>query len=113
MTAFPDEAQIGRLIERYRAIEQASRDMLAAALDGDWDRVAEVQARCEALIDEVRGAAPRVALSREAQRAKLRIMTEIVRNEARIRRLAYPWTARYEHLVFSRRTRGPMGERTR
>lgn len=99
MTA-PAEAEISRLIGFYLSIERASRDMLAAALEGDWDRVASTQTQVDALIDQVRTLNARVALSREEQRIKLRIVRQIVQNEAKLRRLSSPWSDRYEQLVF-------------
>lgn len=111
MTSTRAEAEIGRLIGFYLSIEQASRDMLSAALDSDWDRVGSIQEHCAVLIDQVRRLNARVVLSRHEQRAKMRIVRQIVHNEAQIRRLAYPWTERYEHLVFARGLRPPSGER--
>jgi hypothetical protein len=107
------EAEISRLIGFYLSIEQASRDMLSAALDSDWDRVGEIQVHCGVLIDQVRRLNGRVVLSRHEQRAKLRIIRQIVQNEAQIRRLAYPWTERYEHLVFGAGRRAAPGELAR
>jgi flagellar protein FliT len=94
------EAEINRLIGFYLSIEQASRDMLAAARDSDWHRVGAIHEQCGALIDQVRRLNGRIVLPRDEQRAKLRIIRQIVRNEAQIRRLACPWNERYEHLVF-------------
>lgn len=89
-----------RLLDAYAAIEQASRDMLDAAQRHDWDRFAAVHADCSALIDEVRRLGGAAGLQRDAQRARLRIMRRIVQNEALIRRLSFPWTDRYEQLLF-------------
>lgn len=111
MTASRAEAEISRLIGFYLSIEQASRDMLSAALDSDWDRVGSIQEHCTVLIDEVRRLDGRVVLSRNEQRAKMRIVRQIVQNEAQIRRLAYPWTERYEHLVFAQGLQPPTVER--
>jgi flagellar protein FliT len=99
MTAATREAEVGRLIGSYLSIERASRDMLAAAVVDDWDRVAGIQQRCDELIDQVRGLAVRVALPAAERRAKMRIIRQIVRNEAQIRRLAQPWTARHERML--------------
>lgn len=112
MTHSKAEAEIARLIGFYLSIEQASRDMLAAALDSDWDRVGSIQDHCSTLIDQVLRLNGRVVLTRGEQRAKMRIVRQIVQNEAQIRRLAYPWTERYEHLVFARGGRAGAGERT-
>jgi flagellar protein FliT len=103
MTVVRAEADVDRLLGLYMTVERASRDMLGAALESDWDRVASIQERCGALIDEIRGMNARIVLSRDEQRAKLRIVRQIVQHEAQVRRLAYPWTERYEHLVFDPR----------
>ena len=100
MTGTRAEAEISRLIGFYISIEQASRDMLAAARESDWSRVGSIQEHCSLLIDQVRRLNGKVVLSRNEQRAKLRIIRQIVQNEAQIRRLAHPWTDRYDHLVF-------------
>lgn len=106
------EAEITRLIGFYLSIEQASRDMLSAARESDWGRVGEIQEHCGMLIDQVRRLNGKVVLSRDEQRAKLRIIRQIVQNEAQIRRLSYPWTDRYEHLMFAGPGRSPPSGRT-
>ena len=102
MTAVRAEAEIDRLIGFYLSIERASRDMLAAAQDSDWERVGAIQELCGVLIDQVRRLHGRVALNRHERRAKLKIVRQIVQNEAQIRRLAYPWTERYEYLMLGK-----------
>ena len=102
----PNATETDRLLDAYAAIEQASRDMLDAAQCRDWDRFATVHAECSTLIDQVRrlGGA---SLQRDAQRARLRIMRRIVQNEALIRRLSFPWTERYEQMLFGSAAEGP------
>lgn len=97
------QAQGSPLIGCYLSIERASRDMLSAARDSDWDRVGEIQVRCGALIEQARRLGGGTTLSRTDQKAKLRIVRQIVLNEAQIRRLAYPWSERFERLVFGGR----------
>ena len=111
MSAIRAEAEIERLIGFYLSIGRASRDMLDAAQDSDWDRVGAIQEHCTLLIDQVRRLSRKVSLNRHDQRAKLRIIRQIVRNEAQIRRLAYPWTERYEHLMLGRDLDAPPGGR--
>jgi flagellar protein FliT len=94
------ESEITRLIGLYTAIERASDDMLSAALQSDWETVNAVQARCALLIDQVRRLNARVVLSRKDQSAKMKLMRQIVQNEAHVRRLAYPWTERFDTLMF-------------
>lgn len=105
----PGPADTVRLLDAYEAIEQASRDMLAAAQARDWDRFAAVHADCNALIDDVRRLGGGVPLQRDAQRQRLRIMRRIVQNEALIRRLSFPWTDRYEQFLFGSAADRPRG----
>jgi flagellar protein FliT len=102
MSAVRAEAEVDRLIGVYLSIERASRDMLVAAQDSDWERFNAIQEHCGVLIDQVRKLHGRVSLTRLEQRAKLRIVRKIVQNEAQIRRLAYPWTERYDYLMLGR-----------
>jgi flagellar protein FliT len=99
-------ADADRLLDAYAAIEQSSRDMLDAAQRRDWERFAALHADCSALIDEVRRAGG-ASLQRDAQRTRLRIMRRIVQNEALIRRLSFPWTDRYEQMLFGSAADGP------
>ena len=92
------DGAIGRLLGTYASIEATSRDMLEAARDSDWDRFGSLHARCDALIDQVRRLGPAVRMDRSAQRARLRTMLQIVRNEAQIRRIACPWSAKHDGL---------------
>jgi len=103
------EAPDSRLLGCYLSIERASRDMLSAARDSDWERVSEIQARCGALIDQARRLGGGASLSRTDQKTKMRIVRQIVLNEAQIRRLAYPWSERFEQLVFGGPAQMPAG----
>jgi len=90
---------IEQLIELYQSIEHASRAMLSAALDGDWESVAREQAHCSTLIEQTRRLVPGVTLTRAQQQTRLRILQRILQNEAIIRNLAHPWTERLEQLL--------------
>ena len=94
------ESEITRLIGLYTAIERASDDMLSAALQSDWEAVNTVQAQCALLIEQVRRLNARVVLSRKDHSAKMKLMRQIVQNEAHVRRLAYPWTDRFDTMIF-------------
>lgn len=81
----------GELITYYKAIEQASADMLAAARVGDWDQVVKLEGACVLLISQLKSAARAAQLDGETAKAKSRIMQRILVNEAEIRDLAEPW----------------------
>ncbi len=92
-TPTPSLAQpVGQvLLQYYEAIEQASQDMLAAARDGNWDRVVKLEGACAVLISQLKHAAAEQRLGADAAQAKARIMQRILLNDAEIRQLAEPW----------------------
>jgi flagellar protein FliT len=79
------------LLQYYEAIERASREMLQAARDGDWDRVVKLEGACAVLISQLKHAATGAALAGEEAQMKARIMQRILLNDAEIRYLAEPW----------------------
>ena len=79
------------LMNYYKAIEQASADMLAAARVGDWDQVVKLEGACVLLISQLKNAARGNALSNEETQLKSRIMKRVLVNDAEIRHLAEPW----------------------
>lgn len=84
------------LIEYYRAIEGASRQMLEAAKSDDWDAVVRLEGACAVLIEQLRFNSRTEELPTEHRSEKLGIMQRILANDAQIRYLAEPWMARFE-----------------
>ena len=84
------------LMERYQAVEDGSRRMLAAAHAGDWHHVAELEDDCRALIQRLKQQAnasgQEVALAPLERQEKQRIMQRILQVDAQIRRLIDPWS---------------------
>jgi len=91
------------LLNCYEAIEQASRDMLNAARDGNWDHVLKLEGACALLISQLKQSAAVKPLGDNEMQLKSRIMQRIVVNDAEIRRLAEPWLDDIDHLVSSKR----------
>jgi len=92
-------AEFQRMLGFYTKVEHPSRDMLRAARLADWERVAHIVAGCATTLAELRHLNQRLVLSRDERKAKLRVMRQIIRYEAQIRRLASPWDVRYERLL--------------
>ena len=74
------------LIDYYKAIEDSSRKMLEAAQAKDWDGVVRYEGTCAVLIEELRFKSQEHDLLPE------------LRNDAKIRCLAEPWMAQFEHM---------------
>ncbi|HRK37721.1 MAG TPA: flagellar protein FliT [Burkholderiaceae bacterium] len=81
------------LIDYYKAIEGASRQMLEAAQLEDWDQVVRLEGACAVLIEQLRAESRKQDLPVSAKAEKQRIMLSILRHDAIIRQLAEPWLA--------------------
>ena len=87
------------LIDFYKAIEESSAKMLAAAKAEDWDGVMRFEGACAVLIEQLRQRARSEELDAESRAEKTRIMQRILDNDAQIRYLAEPWLANFEQRV--------------
>jgi flagellar protein FliT len=79
------------LMDYYKAIEDGSLRMLAAAEQEDWDQVVRLEGVCAVLIEQLRAKSRVSLLAPEERQEKSRIMQRILINDAMIRCLAEPW----------------------
>ena len=87
------------LIECYRAIEAASQQMLQAAQDEDWAQVMRFEGACAVLIEQLRERAQHEDMTAAERRDKVRIMQQILRNDAQVRLLTEPWVGELDKLL--------------
>lgn len=78
------------LIDYYKAIEDGSQKMLAAAREQDWEQVVRFEGVCAVLIEQLRHRAHQEDLLPEQFKEKALIMQRILRNDADIRHLTEP-----------------------
>jgi flagellar protein FliT len=81
------------LLDYYRAIEDSSAKMLAAAKVENWEEVVRYEGACAVLIEQLRQRARAEDLRPEQRAEKTQIMQRILNNDAQIRYLAEPWLA--------------------
>lgn len=81
------------LIDYYKAIEDSSARMLAAAREEDWAEVMRCEGACAVLIEQLRACARSETLQPCDRVEKNQIMRRILQNDAQIRVLAEPWLA--------------------
>ena len=87
------------LLEYYKAIEGASRQMLEAAQMEDWDQVVRLEGACAVLIEQLRAKSRQKDLEPQERAEKQRIMMSILRHDAEIRNLAEPWLTDIDHML--------------
>jgi flagellar protein FliT len=91
------------LLQYYKAIEGASRQMLEAAQAEDWDQLVHLEGACAVLIEQLRAESRSQNLAPDERAEKQRIMMSILRHDAEIRNLAEPWLADIDHMLGGRR----------
>ena len=87
------------LLDYYKAIEVASRQMLEAAQMEDWDQVVRLEGACAVLIEQLRAKSRQKDLEPQERAEKQRIMMSILRHDAEIRNLAEPWLTDIDHML--------------
>lgn len=81
------------LLAWYRALGQASEQMLEAARSGDWDTVCRIEGASTVLVAQLRTMRRKMALEATQERERLQILRGIVLNDAEIRRIMAPLPA--------------------
>jgi len=90
------------LLDYYKAIENASQKMLAAAQAENWDQVVKLEGACAVLIAQLRARSRTDQLAPAERKEKAQIMQRILRADAEIRCLAEPWLNDLEQLMDNR-----------
>lgn len=81
------------LMAWYRALALASEQMLDAARQGDWEAVCRLEGASLVLVAQLKAAGRRQAMAAAQERERLRILQDIVVNDAEIRRIMAPQPA--------------------
>jgi flagellar protein FliT len=92
----------------YEALADLTGQMLAAASDSDWDRVAELERQCAAHVQSLRDGEHGLELSAPARARKVEMIRQILADDRRIRELATPWMARLSALISNTRSQSRL-----
>ena len=87
------------LLDFYKAIEMASKQMLEAAQAEDWEQVVRLEGACAVLISQLQFRSKSEELEPQMRQEKTRIMHRILRNDAEVRDLAEPWLGDLEGML--------------
>ena len=82
----------------YRSISNVTGEMAVAARAGEWDRLAELERRCAALMARL-GAAQPAQLTNDMLRQKVELIHKILADDAEIRNYTEPWMRRVQNLL--------------
>lgn len=107
MTARLENEQ--QIVDRYRLMADASRRMLAAAREDDWDRVCAVEKECATLIVELSQMGDLAPTDPSLRQQKIDLMKRVLADDAALRLLSQPWLKKLDALLRSPETAARLG----
>ena len=89
------------ILAAYESISATTGHMLAAAKNGDWDRLVALEHDCRALVDTLRSDAAAAPLEHDLRERKAEIIRKVLADDAEIRNLTEPWMAELQAFLGS------------
>lgn len=88
-----------QIISAFQSISNFTGDMAEAARAGEWDRLAELEVHCAAVVAQLKAAQPFVPLTGELRRQKVELIHKILADDAKIRSYTEPWMRRIQTML--------------
>jgi flagellar protein FliT len=85
----PTTKSINEMLSTYETVSEITEVMATAASEGEWDRLAALEANCKNQVGKLMQATP-LKLNEHEQRAKVAIIRAILQNDAKIRAYTEP-----------------------
>ena len=98
-----------QIVARYERMADASRRMLDAAREDDWDRVCAVEKECVRLVAELSEMGDLAPKDPTLRQQKLDLMKRVLANDAELRLLSQPWLRKLDALLRSSQTSVRLG----
>ncbi|MEN9864720.1 MAG: hypothetical protein RL748_310 [Pseudomonadota bacterium] len=91
------------ILSLYEAVSKITDQMLAAARQGDWDRMIALEEHCSRHIETLKDGEPPEPLTGVKRERKVQIIHKILADDREIRDLAEPWMAQLGQMINSTR----------
>lgn len=88
------------VIALYETVADITDQMLSAARDGDWDRLALLERRCAGHVETLKSDTP-APLTGDIRVRKVQIINKILADDREIRNIAEPWMAKLSQMINS------------
>lgn len=98
------------VISLYETVAVITDQMLAAARQGDWDRLVELETRCASHVETLRRGEAPVALTGESRLRKVQIINKILADDREIRNLTEPWMTQLSRMMNSAGTERKLSQ---
>ena len=88
-------------INIYENILNTTNKMLTAAQNDEWDQLVELEQECRKLTDKLiaNNTEHEVILSEDLQQQKVKIIHQVLANDAQIRTITEPWMAQLQNIL--------------
>jgi flagellar protein FliT len=86
-------------IMTYKAILATTGKMLAAAQNKEWDKLVSLEQECRQLTEMLIKENPEPILDKELLQNKIRIIHQILDDDAQIRAITEPWVIRLQDIL--------------
>ncbi|ARU31514.1 flagellar protein FliT [Sulfuriferula sp. AH1] len=92
------------VISLYESVAQITKQMLAAARQGDWDHLATLESHCADHVHTLQADEAPVKLSDELRSRKMAVIKQILADDREIRHITEPWMTHLSKLINSNQT---------
>jgi flagellar protein FliT len=89
------------VISLYETVAGITDKMLAAARNGDWEQLIELEALCSSHVATLKTGEPPVPLTGTVRERKVQIIQKILSDDREIRNITEPWMANLSNLMNS------------
>lgn len=92
----------------YETVAKLTNQMLLAAKQQDWDKLAELEMCCAEQVENLKNVEDSLPLAREARERKVASIKSILADDREIRNLVSPWMVRLNTLINSYHTESKL-----
>ncbi len=88
-------------INIYENILKTTNKMLVAAQNNEWDQLVDLEQECRKLTDKLisNNTGHELNLSEELQQKKVKIIHQVLANDAQIRTITEPWMTKLQDIL--------------
>ncbi len=88
-----------QVIETYESILKITRAMLTAARNNEWEKLILLEQECNQLTNKLIQNEPASILNHEQQQRKVKIINQVLDDDAQIRSITEPWMTRLQDII--------------
>jgi flagellar protein FliT len=92
-----------RVVSNYELLSALTEQMREAAVQGDWDRLINLEQQCSKHVETMKPADAEVVLDETSRQAKIQLIKKILSDDADIRSRTMDWMGQLQRTLQSNR----------